>query len=215
MKAVIFDFDGTLADSEKIWEKFEPNFFRRFFPEFENAERAEFIGISTADSWKILTGKFGARISKADFLREFEKFGCEKIYQNVKIFAGVREFLEKIFAAKIPAAIASSAHRNWILPVLQRENLEQFFAGIFSCESVKNAKPAPEIFLRAAEFLQIPPENCVAFEDSKNGIAAARAAKMKVGAFSNSEKNPENLAGADFVFKSWASLDFENVFPKD
>ena len=209
MNAAIFDFDGTLADSEKIWGKFEPDFFRRFFPEFKNADRAEFIGISTTAAWEILTRKFGERISKTDFLCEFEKFGIEKIYSKVKIFPGVREFLEKISAAKIPTTIATSAHRNWILPVLRRENLEQFFAEIFSCESVKNSKPAPDLFLRAEKFLKIPPEKCVAFEDSKNGIAAARAAKMKVFAFSNFGKNPENLAGADFVFQNWAKL-----FPK-
>jgi len=210
MNAAIFDFDGTLVDSEKIWEKFESDFFRRFFPEFKNADRDEkFVGASTEIAFEILVSKFGERISKTEFLREFEKFGSDEIYPKVKIFPGAREFLQKIIAAKIPFAIASNAHRNWILQVLRRENLEQFFAGIFSCEDVENTKPAPDLFLRAAEFLQISPENCVAFEDSKTGVAAARAAKMRVGAFA---PRGENFSKVDFTFENWAELKVSDYF---
>ena len=160
------------------------------------------------DSWKMLAAAHGHTIPEnfmldtfgkrnleiiPDILKwtsdpaEAEKMSDEKEVYYRKIVAergvptvgGVREFLAALKSAGVPCAIGSSTPRNNLEQAIEKLGLTDFFTAAAAMEDVKNGKPAPDVFLCAAEKMGIPPRKCVVFEDSEAGIDAAIAAKMK------------------------------------
>jgi HAD superfamily hydrolase (TIGR01509 family) len=118
--------------------------------------------------------------------------------QGIEPLPGVREFLQALKDSGIPSVIASSTHRENITTTLEVLKLEDFFASIVTAEDVKRGKPDPEVFLTAASRIDVAPADAVVFEDALVGIAAAKAAGMRVVAVATTEPR-EKLAHADWV----------------
>ena len=206
--------DGVLIDSEKLWVPAEIKFTQKLIPNFPAAEQKKFCGMSLPDSFKFLQKNFGLKISAEKFFAEKNKFAIDEIYKKTKLMPGVKNFLKKISAAKIPAAIASSSPHEWISTAIDRLKIREFFAEIISADDVAGrGKPAPDIFLLAAKKLKIAPQNCLIFEDSEHGISAARAAKIPVFAFKNGFNNSQNLSAADEIFSDFSKIS-EKIFEK-
>ena len=113
------------------------------------------------------------------------------------IFNGLPELLERV-SAQYPLALASGSRHPTINAVLALRGLRRFFRAVVSSEDVAHGKPAPDIFLRAAELLEVQPAKCCVIEDSAAGVEAARAAAMTVIAITNSLP-PEKLSRATRV----------------
>jgi beta-phosphoglucomutase family hydrolase len=134
--------------------------------------------------------------------------------QGLSALPGVETWLRKLRDAEIPCIIASSTHRENITSTLARLGLEEFFPAIVTSEDVKRGKPDPEVFLTAAQRIGVEPANAVVFEDALVGIAAARAAGMRVVAVATTEPR-ETLSHADWVVDRLDDLSVEQLWSGD
>jgi beta-phosphoglucomutase-like phosphatase (HAD superfamily) len=106
----------------------------------------------------------------------------------------------------MPAAVASSSSSAWVKPWLERHGLASRFATVCTRDDVKAVKPAPDLFLLASSRLKVPPRDCLVFEDSPNGLKAARAAGMWAVAVPNALTRPLELPAHDLVLDSLAGM---------
>ena len=181
LAAVVFDFDGVVLDSET--------------PEFESHRRVfERWGVAlTADEWCNQIGIYRKDHERHWFLQLCERSG-QAVDQNVyesekrKLFQelvppepmrGIRELLQALCAAGVPAAIASSSPARWVVPAVEGIGLSALIQTIVSGDDVAIRKPAPDVYLEALRRLGADASRSVAIEDSGPGIAAACAAGMK------------------------------------
>lgn len=220
-KAIIFDMDGVLIDSEKIWAKYEGNFLKKFAPSFSSSDNQKIIGQSIEGIYNLMTKEFSEEmknVDKAKFLSEYEKFGCENIYQKTSLTKGVKDFLEKyttldrlddvVQSIQLPKfALASSAQKSWVNITLQIHNLAPYFQEIVCGNDVKKAKPAPDIFLLAAKKLNVRPEDCLVLEDSKNGAIAGKKAGMTVYGYRNGFNDEQDLSMTDQIFTDFNEIE--------
>lgn len=180
MKAIVFDMDGVLVDTEFVclegWvavaEKTNLPNMREVFPKC--------IGLNGTDCQAVLQNAYGAEFDYADFRKQaseefwgyIEKNGLpEKPY--------VHELLEWLKASDYKVGLASSTKRSSVLECLQRAGILDYFEVIISGDMVEHSKPEPDIYLMACEKLGVEPGEAYAIEDSFNGIRSAHAAGMK------------------------------------
>jgi HAD superfamily hydrolase (TIGR01509 family) len=203
----VFDLDGVLVDSERIWEAARRALVEahglRYPPE---ATRA-IMGMSAPEWSRYLRDTLGvpleARAIDADIVAR-----VSAAYRaHLPLLPGAVACVRAL-AARFPLALASSSNRVVIDLVLELAELRDAFAAIVSSEEVARGKPSPDVYLRAAELLRVAPAECVAIEDSTNGIRSAHAAGMRVFAFPNHDfpPAPEALALADATVAALSEL---------
>jgi len=198
-RGAIFDWDGVIINSaaqhEVSWERLAKeygktlpeNHFKRGFGMKNEVIIPELLGWTTVPvEIRILS------LRKEAIYREIVR------EQGVAALPGVEPWLRTLRDEGIACAIASSTHRENITTTLDVLGLEPFFSAIVTAEDVKRGKPDPEVFLTAAQRLGVEPRDGVVFEDALVGIAAARAAGMRVVAVATTEPK-EKLAHADRI----------------
>ncbi|MGI5520999.1 HAD family hydrolase [Micromonospora sp. CA-259024] len=177
---MLFDMDGTLVDSEKLWDVALQELAREYGGELSADARRSIIGTAMAESMRILHDDLGQperdpEISAAWInARILELFGS-----GLRWRPGASELLRAVRAAAIPTALVTSSPRALVeiaLDTLGRDNFDVVVAG----DEVVAAKPHPEPYLTAARLLGVPIERCVAIEDSPTGVASALASGAAV-----------------------------------
>jgi HAD superfamily hydrolase (TIGR01509 family) len=179
LQAVLFDMDGTLLDSEKVWDVALDDLAAELGGELSVSARARMVGSSLGRSVAILHSDLGIEAdaeSSGAFLTErtAELFRTDLVWKP-----GAQELLHAVGAAGVPAALVTSTHRRLTeiaLDTLGRSN----FAATVCGDEVRRPKPHPDPYLRAAELLGVEPGRSVAIEDSPIGIASAEAAGCAV-----------------------------------
>jgi beta-phosphoglucomutase len=178
-EAVIFDWDGTLADTRKVIVLAFQQTLREINCTVSNEYIERRIGIGAADTFRELL-----RSAKMQFDEELIKHLVERKSQleidltdQVKLFPGARELLEAL-KGKVKMALASMNNRSVIIHLLKAKDLEKYFNAVLTAESISHSKPNPEIFLKSASKLKAIPEKCVVIEDSIFGVKAAKSANM-------------------------------------
>ena len=204
--AAIFDWDGVIIDSsrqhEKSWEllaaeerrTLPPDHFQRSFGMKSERIIPELLQW-TNDPREVTR----LSLRKEALYRVILRAG------QITPLPGVVKWLNRLRAASVPCSIASSTHRENITCALGELGLEKFFTAIVSAEDVAHGKPDPEVFLVAAQKLDMPPKRCVVFEDAQVGIEAARAAGMKVIGVATTHP-AETLHDADRVVRQLDEL---------
>jgi HAD superfamily hydrolase (TIGR01509 family) len=215
-RAIIFDFDGVLADSEVL----------------SNTVIAEIVtelGVPTSvdDAYRSFMGKRLSEVIEAieavtgrklppDFADAYQQRTFDAFRARLQPVDGAREFLEKFFGIwrDVPRCIASSSSPERLALSLEVLNMTPLFEGrVFSASNVARGKPHPDIFLHAAEQLVIDPHDCIVIEDSVGGVTAGRAAGATViGLTAAGHIQPGHdlklrEAGADHVVASFVELD--------
>ena len=180
IKAVIFDVDGTLIDSMWIWKKVDIDFLgKRGIPLPEKLQ-SEIEGMSYSET----AIYFKARFNLPESLEEIKQEWCvmaEDYYKHhIKLKSGAREFLELLHDKGYKIGIATSNSRELVDHMLENHGIRQFFSCIRTSCEVEKGKPHPDVYLKVAEDMEIPPRNCIVFEDTVAGVMAAKAAGMKV-----------------------------------
>jgi len=201
IKAVIFDMDGVLVDSEPI--NYEVN--RRTFEKVGiTISKKEFI-----DEWVIKgTGtreaikRHNIRTTYKDLQKIKKKIYLDVLKKEVRLKSHVIEILTKL-KGKYKLALASQGHKYNVLMVMKKFNFNKFFPVVLAKQDVNKTKPDPEIFLKTAEMLNVKPKECVVIEDSEKGIIAAKRAGMKCIAIPDDwTKKYNDFSKADLVVKS-------------
>lgn len=184
IRAVIFDMDGCLVDSEPMsLETLSELMAAEGLQATTDELRRKFLGVSIQSIVSHIAEALG-RDDLPDFARDFEERLLARYPAELRVIPGIPALLDDLTARGIAVAIAtgSSVHRLGI--TLDVAGLaDRFGARIFSADQVRRGKPAPDLFLLAADRLGIPPQACAVMEDSPHGIVGARAAGMRAVGF--------------------------------
>lgn len=209
IRAYIFDLDGTLVDTELVWA----NATHLFLADQGCACSPEEVlamvfGRSWGDIYAEITRRYphmGAvtMLEMAAGLREYYLRVRQQDEDNVIIASSVA-LLKTLAQSGTPVIIVSGSPRDDIMEALELIGAKEHVRFILGTEDYAPGKPAPAGFLKGAELLGVPPANCVVFEDSSAGVAAAKAAGMWCVALRRPCAFPQNLAAADWVLEDLA-----------
>lgn len=181
MKAVIFDMDGVIVDTEPVYYERLHEFFKynNIHPEIE--ELNKIVGSSSVDTWDAIQQIWGKELDKNQYEAAYDEFYKDMPIDFRKIVdQDITFVLDWLTKENYKIALASSSSHSNILEVLEQCNLKHYFHSILSGEMFKQSKPHPEIYLKTAETLEVQPDECLVIEDSTYGIRAGKAAGMYV-----------------------------------
>lgn len=181
LEAVIFDMDGTLVDSERVSQEAWKRAARDLGIELPGELIHSFIGRTAHSVHALMVEHLGGddELAKECFRLHLVHFDqiCET---GLTLMPGAREALDELHAAGYPLALATSTYRSKAIPRLDRFGLRDMFASITTGDEIENGKPAPDIFLLAAERMGVAPARCAVIEDSHNGVRSGHAAGAQV-----------------------------------
>ena len=208
MDALIFDMDGVIVDSELHWKQLEGFFLQSLIPSWTPADQGRIIGLSIHDLYTMLSGEFGLRKSKEEFLELYHEMARDIYNHKVALIPGFLDLLHDLRRNEIPTALASSSTRSWIDMVLDRFDLRPMFDVVVSADELEGGegKPSPAIYLLTAQKLNVQPARCVVIEDSRNGVLSAKNAGMYCIGFRNGFNDEQDLSAADEIVNSLAEI---------
>ncbi|SEL52607.1 sugar-phosphatase [Aquimarina amphilecti] len=197
-KAVIFDMDGVIVDSEKLWKKAEYETFTSLGVKVTEEHSEITKSMTTYEVTKFWYNKFPW---KGKDLNTVEQMVISKVIslietENCEIF-GVKSFIEKLKIKNYKIGLATNSPNKIIPIVLNKINILHLFDAISSAEFEEKGKPDPGVYFTTAKKLHIKPENCLVVEDSHSGMLAGKKAGMTVIAFTNGN-NKLNFELADY-----------------
>ena len=207
IKAVIFDHDGVIADTEPIHFIADNAVLARYGFNISAEANDSLVGISTKKSWEILREMFKIP-EAAEWLAEEKTSAAAGIIEKEGIAPndGLLPLLERLHIKGYMLAIASGQYRKIIDAVLAKLRIGRYFSVIVSAEDTILGKPNPEVFLTAAKRLAVKPEECLVIEDSGLGVMAAKAAGMACVALRTASTASHDISIADLVVNSLAEL---------
>jgi HAD superfamily hydrolase (TIGR01509 family) len=204
--AIIFDMDGVIVDSEPRHERaFREVFAEMGYGESHGIDFPQYYGRSDRALWLDFIAKHNPRWSIDELTEWKQRRFLELIRQEKPIFTGLPELLEKL-SSRYRLAVASGSFHPVIDEVLAMRQLRRFFPAVVSVQDVPRGKPAPDIFLRAAELLKVPTQSCCVVEDAVAGVEGALAAGMTAIAITNSLR-ADQLARATHVVQTYEELE--------
>jgi HAD superfamily hydrolase (TIGR01509 family) len=191
--AVMFDLDGVLVDSEPLWNQAKEALVREAGGRWrEDATRA-MMGMSSREWSAYLRDELGVQRDVAEISRDVVATMERRFRADLPLLPGAGEAVQALHD-RWPLGLASSSNRELIDLVLDLAGLADAFVATVSSEEVQHGKPAPDVYLEAARRVGVPPDRCVAIEDSSNGLRAAVAAGMAVIAAPNPHYPPADDA---------------------
>lgn len=208
IKAVIFDMDGLLIDSEPLWQEAEIEVLTKVGVPLTAEMTVQTMGFRTDEVINYWHRKYPwTTPSQHDVSKELDKTVIELIKARGKAKDGVNEAIAVCESMKLPIAIASSSPILLIQVVLEKLDIHDKVQAFYSAHDEEYGKPHPAVYIRTAKELGIHPEHCLAFEDSANGVLSAKAAKMKCIAIPEKHMLDDKRFGvADIILPSL--LDF-------
>ncbi len=205
-KAILFDMDGVVIDSELYWSKTEKEFAQKNNLVYNQDYRRRIMALSPPELAKTLRHFFGLTKSEKEIIKERDKMALDIYQKKAKLLAGFLPLIKKARKEKYKIALVSSSPWRWIRPILRRFKLKRYFDKIISAEDLPDGrgKPHPAIYLFAAKKLGVRPKDCLVFEDSVNGIKAAKAAGMFCVAVPDKRwiKDRKGIEEADLIIDS-------------
>lgn len=203
MKAVIFDMDGVIIDSEPIHFEVDIQTMKDFGCSISKEELNKYVGTTNEYMFTDIKNKYKLDKSVEEIINYRTEIVKRKVIESdLAPIEGIVDLLKDLKDKNILAAIASSSPRDFIEVVVSKFGIKDYFSCILSGEEVENGKPAPDIYLETAKKLGIAPEEGVVIEDSKNGVIAAKEAGMKCIGFKNINSGEQDLSKADCIVNS-------------
>ena len=178
IKAVIFDMDGVMIDSEPLWEKTERILLARRNIDYTPEYRDMIVGLNQTDSGKLLKDTFSLPESVDEIISERVEILTSIYEEELELVEALSPLLEALRQKRYMLAVASSSPLKVINFVLDMFSLHEYFDAVVAGEATEKGKPHPDIYLHTAERLGVSPTECVAIEDSINGVRSALAAGM-------------------------------------
>jgi HAD superfamily hydrolase (TIGR01509 family) len=212
IRAVVFDLDGVLIQSEEVWDSVRERYTRERGGRYDEEIQRAMMGMSSTEWSRYLHDVAGIPDEPEEINAEVVRRMLGAYEAELPLIDGAQEAVRRL-AGEFRLAVASSSNRPLIDAVLQAAELEPYFEATVSSEEVAHGKPAPDVYLEAARRLGVEPAHCAAVEDSHGGIRSAKAAGMRVIAIPNPSYPPddESLAQADVTLGSLADLTREKI----
>ncbi|MDB2384132.1 HAD family phosphatase [bacterium] len=179
ISAVVFDMDGVLLDTEILYKKVTFIAAEQFGFAMTEELHLSTVGVPADGSEKIMRAGMPQNFPFEEFDAAWRKMLKQELHKHVPVKSGVVDLLTWLNANNVPAAVATSTDFEAAHDHLKRADLAKHFSAIVTRGDVQQGKPHPEPFLTAAARLSMDPEDCLALEDSHNGVRAAHAAGMK------------------------------------
>jgi len=197
-RCVVFDLDGVIADSEPLHARANAEYFAGLGPGLvDEALLDSMMGRRVRDLTDVVARR--SRRPPDEVFAERERVFWRLLEEGLEPRPGVQEAIARLRAAGLTLAVASSGTRGYVAHVLRALGIADRFAAIATGEDVRRGKPAPDVYLLAAERLGVAPGVCAAVEDAPAGVAAARAAGMHVVAVPDGRTVGMDFTGADAV----------------
>ncbi len=200
--ALIFDMDGLMVDSEPLSRQAWEQLLIFFGHYLDDATYGQMIGHRIDITANFVQRAFHLPISTTEIIHRKEEIFDIKRANGVPVMAGMMELHEEITRRDLPWGVATSSLRHHAHIILDQLGLRESCQAVASGDEVKSPKPAPDIYLLAAEKLGVPPSQCLVFEDSSPGSWAAVAAGMKVVAIPNGDTKTADFSHVDHIFNS-------------
>lgn len=198
IKAIIWDMDGVIVDSEDHHHAGEIATFKHFGVDIPEEENKKFKGTPLREHFQSLKEKFNVETPLQDLIEKQNEHIDDMYSDKVELFQNVKEVLVEL-KQKYSQALATSSERKLVNIILKRFEIEEVFDEVTCGDEVRVGKPNPEIFLKTAEKLNISPEECIVIEDSLNGMKAGKVAGMKVIGHKVWHNKDLDFSIADFV----------------
>lgn len=206
IKAVIFDMDGVMIDSEPLWEKTERILLAKRNIDYSPEYRDMIVGLNQKDSGKLLKETFSLPESVDDIISERVEILTAIYEEELEPVSALSPLLETLRERGYMLAVASSSPLRVINFVLDMFSLHEYFAAVVSGECTENGKPHPDIYLHTAERLGVSPAECVAIEDSINGVRSALAAGMFCIAIPDKRLSREPFESAHLILENMGEI---------
>lgn len=211
LKALLFDFDGVIVDTETVWYYIYKDWLlQNYNYELDVQDYLVCVGASSEALFQFIEHTLGNDVG----IRAFEKQAMQTFIERTKrlpAMQGVVSLFQQAKALNLKIAIATSATLKKPMFHLERLQLLDYIDAISSAELSTNIKPAPDIFLKAAQLLQCKSEECLAIEDSKNGLESALSAHMKCLIVPNVVTASSDFTGAYCLKCSLNEVNLEEI----
>ena len=213
LKAVLFDMDGVIVDTEPLHRKAYFSTFDDLEIEVSEELYTSFTGASTKKVCTTLIEKFQLGQSHEELALIKRKYFKDYFFNDAdfNLLPGVKNLIENYFNNNIKLVLASSASIVTIDMVFDKFDLEKYFIGKISGADLKESKPHPEIFLLASEIANEPKGNCMVIEDSTNGIIAAHYAEIFCTAYKSEHSVGQNYEKANLVISDFSEIEVEKM----
>ncbi len=202
--AVVFDCDGLLAETEAGWTRAETALFREHGYDFGPEQKQLLIGGTLAAGGAAMAAYFGRPGAGPELAARLARLVRQELTAGAPARPGAREIARALRGRGVPVAVASNSPGEFVEAALASAGLRDLFAVVVSADDVTSGKPAPDLYLAACARLGAEPERSVAFEDSRTGVASARAAGLFVvgvpsvpGAVLDADLTYDSLAHAE------------------
>lgn len=212
--AVILDMDGILIDSERHWQLTERAIFAELGVDLSDDLLVETRGLRTEEMVAHWSARFSldGRDPEA-LMADYDQRMVEKMKKQVPLMEGARELIHLFSELGLPLALATCSTEEHIDAVMEKHGLRDSFDLLVSAAVNMPGKPHPEVFLQTASLLKVDPTRCLVFEDSFNGLVAAKAARMKVVAMPDPlEYEQERFGAADLKIRSLKEFTIETFY---
>jgi HAD superfamily hydrolase (TIGR01509 family) len=210
-RAVVFDLDGVLWDGEPIYHEAFNVVLRPHGHAVTSEEYTNIIGFSVEAAWDWVIKRFQLREPPHEYYEKYDAAVMELLANPVDPLPGVRETIARLKSIPVPVGLASASLRQWVDATLQGIGLADAFDATVSASEVERAKPAPDMYLLAAEKLGVLPGECIAVEDTRSGLRSAKAAGMYAVQVRAASTALPPIDEADVVIDSYAEFDFSLV----
>jgi beta-phosphoglucomutase family hydrolase len=207
IKAVIFDLDGVIVESESAHIEAEQQTFLKYGVRISSDELHKYTGTTAKLMFTELIRKYKLNATFEEIFRQKEAILFKLLEKDAEPTKGVITLLKKLKSKGIKLAIGSSSTKKQIKYVLSKLDIEHLFDSVIGEEDIVRSKPDPEIFLKAAAELDVNPSECLVVEDSELGVEAAKRAHMKCVGYINPNSGDQDLSKADTVTDDFSRLD--------
>lgn len=213
IKAVIFDMDGLMVDTEPIQSKSFENVIRSYGvePVFGSSGLVHQVGVRGDKNFRAMKKRYNIA-DEVEVLRKKRRVEYEKLLEDgIEPMPGLMSLLELLQQKRIHIALASGSPLKHIKFILDSIGATKYFEVIISGEDVRHGKPNPECFIKTSQLLKIPAEKCLVIEDAESGVNAACKIGMKVIAVPSRHTDKHTMVNADKVLSSLAKITWKII----
>lgn len=209
LEAVIFDLDGTLVDSMWLWHDIDVAYFHKFNMPLPDDYQKNIEGMSFTETAIYTKETYHIPDPVEKIMLDWNAMAKDYYMHRVQPKNGAEEFLQQLHRQGIKMGIATSNSHELVDDLCEKLGFNQFLSCIITSCDVKKGKPAPDVYLKAAELLQVHPDKCLVFEDIPAGIMAGKNAGMRVcaiaDAYSQNQKDTK-IQLADYFIEDYHDL---------
>lgn len=192
-RAIIFDMDGTLVDSEVVWDAAETEMFQEMGLVYDATVREQVIGLRLDEFFSKLIALYDLDVPAKGLEADLIQRMLTKIPRLVHAKIGAQALIEWVAQQELPYCIASSSPMRIIRATVEAQGWSDLIPQLYTADDVERGKPAPDVYLYAAQQLGVDPKHCLALEDSPNGAQSAVTAGMTCFAIPDSHSTPDKF----------------------